>query len=125
MPRLTVAATASGLLLATISVAPGRSSLAWFALVPLAWAIDGERPAKAFALGWIAGVAFFVVDFVWLPGTILRAAAISPIVASLALALLAGTLAIYVGAFAAALRLWQSRTGKNGVIAAAIFWTAL
>src|SRR5436190_2083416 len=43
----------------------------------------------------------------------------------LAVAAIAALLAIYVGAFAALLRVWQSRTGRSGVVAAALFWTSL
>jgi len=126
--RLAVAAVASGWLVATTAAAPGWSTLAWFALVPLSWAIDGERPSKAFALGWLAGFACFLLEFDWIPGTITRATAVSPVSPMLAvtsLAAAAAFAALSFGAFAAALRFWQSRTARGGVVAAALFWVGV
>src|SRR5262245_2453444 len=123
--RLAVAAVASGWLVATTAAAPGWSTLAWFALVPLSWAIDGERPRKAFALGWLAGVACFLFELDWIPGTIRRATTVSPVVSLASLAAAASFAALYFGAFAAALRFWQSRTARGGVVAAALFWVGL
>lgn len=40
--------------------------LAWFSLVPLLAALDGEEPRSAFVLGWTAGLACFVPGLYWL-----------------------------------------------------------
>ena len=62
--------------------------LAWIALVPLFFALDGLRPRQAFFIAWLAGAVFFLGALYWLihvtlPGMI-------------AVALY---LALYVGAF--------------------------
>ncbi len=119
------AATVSGALLASSSPWPGWSSLAWVALVPLLWAIDGERPRRACALGWLAGLSFFLVAFAWIPGTIGRAGAAGPPIAVLALLAISALLALYVAVFAASLRLFESRMEGDGPIAAVVLWVAL
>jgi apolipoprotein N-acyltransferase len=123
--RLSIASIVSGLGLAVAEPGIGASHVAWLALVPLAWAIDGERAAKAFALGWIAGCTFFLVELRWIPATIVGASTVSWSLAIAALVLLASVLAVYVGVFAASLRFWQSRTGRSGIVAAALFWASL
>jgi apolipoprotein N-acyltransferase len=123
--RLPLASILSGLALAAAEPGFGWSHVAWLALVPLAWAIDGERLAKAFALGWIAGCTFFLVELRWIPGTMLRASSVAKPLAAAAPVLLAAVLAIYFGVFAASLRFWQSRSGRSGVVAAAVLWTSL
>ena len=120
-----LAALGSGLLLAASFPRLGWGRLAWVALVPLLWAIDGERPARVFRLGWLTGWAFFLVAFDWVPGTILRAAAPGAPVALLALVLLAAVLGLTVGAFAAGVRFFEFRTGRDGLVLAVALWVAL
>ncbi|MFH0763690.1 MAG: apolipoprotein N-acyltransferase [Candidatus Omnitrophota bacterium] len=40
--------------------------LAWFALVPLFFAIDGQKPLKSFALSYLCGALFFLGTIYWL-----------------------------------------------------------
>jgi apolipoprotein N-acyltransferase len=120
-----LAALGSGLLLAASFLRPGWGMLAWVALVPLWWAIDGERPARAFRLGWLAGAAFFLVAFDWVPGTILRAAAPGATAALFPLILLAAVLGLTFGFFAAGLRFFEFRTGRDGLALAVALWVAL
>src|SRR3990167_4969526 len=40
--------------------------LAWFALVPLLFAIDNQKPFQAFILSYISGVIFFLGTIYWL-----------------------------------------------------------
>ena len=42
--------------------------LAWFALVPLMWAVEREKEStsRSFVLGWIFGTAFFFGTWCWL-----------------------------------------------------------
>jgi apolipoprotein N-acyltransferase len=123
--RPPIASILSGLALAAAQPGVGWGHVAWLALVPLAWAIDGEGLGKAFALGWIAGYAFFLFELRWIPGTIVRASAVSEPLAVAALLTLGAVLAIYFGAFAVSLRFWQSRSGRSGIVAATVFWTSL
>ena len=40
--------------------------LAWVALIPLFFAIDGEKPFKAFLIAYLAGILFFLGTIYWL-----------------------------------------------------------
>jgi apolipoprotein N-acyltransferase len=118
-------AASSGLLLAAAFPALDWSICAWFGLVPLLRAIEGESVGRALRLGWIAGVAFFLVALDWIPATIVRAGGLGPFVAVFPLVALAGALAVYFALFAAGLRYWQIHTGRDGFAFAVVLWVAL
>jgi len=118
-------AVASGWLLALAFPKPAWSACAWFALVPLLAAIDGSRPAAAFRLGWFCGFSFFLVTLDWIPGTISRVAALPPLLGAGVLLPLAATLGLVPGCFAAGVRFWESRTGRDGMWLATALWTGL
>ena len=40
--------------------------LAWFAIIPLLFAIDGKKPLKAFLIAYLTGVLFFLGTVYWL-----------------------------------------------------------
>jgi len=46
--------------------------LAWFALVPLLWALEGQRPRRAFFLGWLMGFTMNTGGFYWMWSTVGR-----------------------------------------------------
>src|SRR6187551_2875946 len=56
--------------------------LAWFALVPLLWAIERERAVvPAFLLGWLFGTIFFFGTCWWLTFAPINYAAFPPVLA--------------------------------------------
>lgn len=55
-----------GALLAASMPGPDQGWLAWIALIPLLWAIDGKSPREALRIGWLGGAAFFALDLYWL-----------------------------------------------------------
>ena len=118
-------AAGAGALHAAAFSGPGWSFCAWFALVPLFRAIDGESVGKAFGLGWIAGVLFFGFSLDWMPATIARSGATNLFVLWMPLAVSAATLALYPGLFAAGLRYWQARVGGDGLAIAIALWVGL
>ncbi len=124
MKRL-LAAVVSGLLLAASFPRLEWRFCAWFALVPLLLALRGASSAAAFRLGWTTGMTFFLVTFDWIPEPILRTAHAPLPVAWAVLALLAAVLALYVGLFGWGVRLWEARTGCDGLLLAVFLWTAL
>ena len=72
---------------------------AWFALVPLLFALEGCRPGEAFRRGYITGLVFFTGTVWW---TIYTTAAGAPFGAALTgVVLLVAVLALYLGAAAA------------------------
>ena len=126
-PRLAngLLAAAAGALLAAAFPKPGWGACAWFALVPLLRAIDGESVGRAFRLGWIAGALFFCLSLDWIPATLARAGGTSRFAAWMPLAAVAAALALYPALFAAGLRYWQTRVGGDGLAMAIALWVGL
>ena len=60
----------SALLLAAPFHFPVLLPLAWFAFVPLLWALEEAKWRAAFLLGWATGVVANLAGFYWLPYTI-------------------------------------------------------
>jgi len=118
-------AAAAGALLAAAFPGTGWSLCAWFALVPLFRAIDGESVGKAFRLGWIAGVLFFGLSLDWIPATIARAGVTNRFALWIPWAATAAALALYPALFAAGLRYWQIRVGGDGLAIAVALWVGL
>lgn len=112
--RITLAAIA-GLLLFAAFPPLDLGFLAWFALIPLLVAVDGESPPRALGLGLIAGGVAYVGIVSWM-----RVFGLLPWI------LLAAYLSIYVGLFAgvsswltARRSIWVSVWGPP------LLWTAL
>jgi apolipoprotein N-acyltransferase len=118
-------AAGAGALLAAAFPGLGWSFCAWFALVPLLRAIDGESVGTSFRLGWIAGVLFFGLSLDWMPATIARAGATNRFALWMPLAATATTLALYPAVFAAGLRYWQTRVAGDGLAIAIALWVGL
>jgi apolipoprotein N-acyltransferase len=79
--------------------------LAWFALVPLLWAIEREKESTvgSFILGWIFGNIFFFGTCWWLTFAPITYAAFPPILAYFLLVCVTSVAAIFPGLFAAIL----------------------
>ena len=120
-----VAALASGLLLAASFPVPGWAVLGWVALVPLLVAIEGAHPASAFGIGWLAGFAFFLVSFDWVPGTIVRATGTSAALAGLPLLALSAALAVYVAVFSAGVARLSERLPGAETWMTPLLWASL
>ena len=63
------AAAFSGLLLTGAFPKVGFDLLAWVALVPLLWAVDGAGRGSAFRIGFVFGLAHFLSLVYWVVGT--------------------------------------------------------
>ncbi len=98
--------------------------LAWFALVPLMWAVEREREsaAKSFVLGWLFGTVFFFGTCWWLAYAPIHYAAFPPLLAySLVLIACLGA-GIFPGVFAAVLSVLLRRLGSRALLAAPFVW---
>lgn len=98
--------------------------LAWFALVPLMWAVEREREstAKSFVLGWLFGTLFFFGTCWWLAYAPIHYAAFPPLLAySLVLIACLGA-GIFPGVFAAVLSFLLRRFGSIAILAAPFVW---
>jgi len=112
---------------------PGwRAIFAWFALVPMLWALlapaKAERPLRrAFLLAYTCGFLWYLGNCYWIYDTVLIHGGLPPLVSALLLVGFSGVLALYFGVFGWALVLVQRVTGKTGLalIAAPFLWVAL
>jgi len=117
-------AVLSGLLLAAAFPSIDFGPLAWVGLVPLLRAITGRPLRRAFFLGWLTGVVFYVATTYWVGYTIMHYTSVPMPIAMVIVLLMASVLACYHGAFAAGIRLFQ-RSGRDVVWLAAPLWVTL
>jgi apolipoprotein N-acyltransferase len=65
LARSLMLASASGLFLPLSFPKSDLGLLAWVALVPLHWALDGKNKAQAFWIGWLSGTIAFTGMMSW------------------------------------------------------------
>ena len=99
--------------------------LAWFALVPLLFAIEREKQSfvKSFVLGWIFGICFFFGTCWWLtfaPITYGGVPALVAYILFLGVALVAG---FFPAIFSAAFSVLLKRFGTYAILSAPFLWT--
>src|SRR5262245_4048463 len=97
-PRWTVRvvlAVASGLLLAASFPTLDLEPAAWVGLVPLLLAGRGLRPRRAFLVGWLGGVVFYLATIYWIVYTVSHYTALPVPVAAAVLLILAAVLAVW------------------------------
>jgi len=120
-----LAAVAGGVLIFLGYVGFDRYYLEWICLVPVLWALRGQRPGRAFLIGWVAGVVGHAGGFYWVIGMFQAFAGLPLPLALLGLLLLAAANGVLVGAWAWATRLVTRDTGWSAVWVAPVLWTAL
>ncbi|MGH9606246.1 MAG: apolipoprotein N-acyltransferase [Terracidiphilus sp.] len=113
---------------------PWRSIVAWFALVPLLWAIlspggvSGRHPLRrGFLLGYLCGVLWYIGNCYWIYNTMLMYGDLSRWVAALLLLGFSAVLGLYFGIFGWAVMLVRRATGDTrlALAAAPFFWVAV
>lgn len=111
---------------------------AWFALVPLMWAVEREtslqKPprskstssvvARSFVLGWIFGTIFFFGTCWWLTYAPIHYAGFPPVLAYFLLFCVTAAAGLFPGIFAAILSLLLRRFGSTAFLAAPFVWVA-
>ena len=123
-PRLLVAAVA-GVVLHLAYPRPGWDLLGWVGLAPvLALAATARSPGQAALEGGIAGIAFYVPLLRWLTHTMTTFSTLTWPLAVLVLLGLAGYLALYWGAVAAAVAWLGQRLGAGALWLAPPLWVA-
>ena len=124
-PRYSFApAVLSGLLLAFAFPSADWNWLAWIALVPLLVVLPEATLRGAFLLGWVAGVAFYLGTLYWIVYVIGSFTPIPYVVALVPLLAVSAVLALYHGAFAAAV-VFAGRRGIEPLVFAPLCWVAL
>lgn len=98
--------------------------LAWFALVPLMWAVEREKAstAKSLVLGWVFGIVFFFGTCWWLTFAPIHYAGFPPILAYFLLFCVTAITGLFPGVFAGILSILLRRFGSWGFLAAPFVW---
>lgn len=123
--RQVIAAGFSGLLLVLAFPRFDLGPLAFFALVPLLFALYGERPQKAFGMGLLTGCLFYLVSLSWMTHTMTVYGGLSWPVSVLVLFALAFYLSLYFAFFALLFATARDRSGLFQLLFASSLWTAL
>jgi apolipoprotein N-acyltransferase len=113
---------------------PWRSVFAWFALVPLLWAILSPLSAaqprplrRAFLLAYVCGVLWYAGNCYWIYDVMHTHGGLPPVVSVLLLVGYSLVLGLYFGLFGFFVALVQKATAKTrlALFAAPVLWTAL
>jgi apolipoprotein N-acyltransferase len=123
--RIAASAAASGLLLAVAFPTVNLHFLAWFALVPLLLAINGQSVKTGFWLGGITGLVYFAGTVYWVSNSIHFYGGIALLPAALITLLLCAYLALYPALFGAAAVQISNNYPKLFFLAMPALWTAL
>lgn len=99
--------------------------LEWFFLVPLLWALRDERPARAFRLGWFAGIVGHGGGFHWIIQMFQQFAGAPFVAGVFGLLLLAAANGIVVAAWAWGTAFFTRRNDWHVLWAAPVLWTAM
>jgi apolipoprotein N-acyltransferase len=98
--------------------------LAWFALVPLFFAIEREKESvvRSFILGWVWGFVFFTGTCWWLTFAPITYAGFPPVVAYLLLLCVTAIVGVFPGICAAILAILLRQFGSIAILAAPFVW---
>ncbi len=99
--------------------------LAWFALVPLFYSIDGKGLYHSFILGFFTGVISFLGIIYWIIVAVHTYGDVPLIPSGFILLLLVVYLSLYIGAFAFLTRFVQNRSGLRTFLFTPALWAAL
>lgn len=100
--------------------------LAWFALVPLFFAIEREKESiiKSFVLGWIFGIVFFFGSCWWLTFAPVTYGGIPSVIAYILFFGVTVITGFFPAIFGALFSLFLKRFGYYAILSAPFLWTA-
>ena len=125
LARSLVLAGASGLFLPLSFPKSDLGLLAWIALVPLHWALDGKSKTQAFWIGWLSGTIAFTGMMAWVV-TAMNTYGKVPLVISYGLMmLLTAYLGLYVGLYSAGAVWFRTLIPRYGLFAVPCLWVSL
>jgi apolipoprotein N-acyltransferase len=125
LARSLVLASASGLFLPLSFPKSDLGLLAWIALVPLHWALDGKNKMQAFWIGWLSGTIAFTGMMSWVV-TAMNTYGKVPLVISYGLMLLlTAYLGLYVGLYSSGAVWFQTLIPRYGLFALPCLWVTL
>jgi len=99
--------------------------LAWFALIPLFFLIQGQPLLRVTAFGFWSGMVFYFFGLRWVTNTIVNYGNLPVIVSYLVLLLLAAYLSLYMALFCHLLKRWSRGNPLYFIFLAPGLWTAL
>jgi apolipoprotein N-acyltransferase len=99
--------------------------LAWVALIPLFYAIEGKGLYRTFELGFLTGLISFLGILYWIIVAVHTYGNVPLILSGLILLLLVVYLSLYIGAFTYLTRMIQIRSGLQTILFTPILWVAL
>ena len=124
IPSLILSAL-SGLLLILIFPQFNLEFLAWFALIPLLFAIQNQPLRTVAARGFFAGMIFYFFSLSWVTNTLINYGNISVSLSFLILALLAAYLSFYISLFCVLTVKWSRAKPVYFFLLAPLVWTSL
>jgi apolipoprotein N-acyltransferase len=99
--------------------------LAWFALVPLLYSIEGKRLVRSFKLGFLTGIISFFGILYWIIVAVHTYGNVPLILSGFILLLLVAYLSLFIGAFTYLTRFIQIRSGLQFTLFTPFLWVAL
>ena len=99
--------------------------LAWFAFVPLLYAIEGKGRLHAFTLGFLTGLISYLGILYWIIVAVHTYGNIPLLLSGVILLLLVGYLSLFTGTFAFLTRVVPLSSGIQTILFFPILWTAL
>ncbi len=99
--------------------------LAWFALVPLFYSIEGKGLYQSFKLGFFTGFVSFLGILYWIIVAVHTYGNVPLILSGLILLLLVIYLSLYIGAFTFLCRLSQRHLGSKALMLSPFLWVSL
>ena len=125
LARALVLAGASGLFLPLSFPKSDLELLAWIALVPLHWALDGKTKAQAFWIGWLSGTIAFTGMMAWVVTAMTTYGKVPLPVSYGILLLLTAYLGLYVGLYSAGAVWFRSLIPRYGFFVFPCLWVTL
>jgi len=99
--------------------------LAWFALVPLLYSLEGKNLLHGFTLGFVAGFVSLVGILYWIVVAVHMYGNVAFMVSVLILLLLVGYLSLFFGTFTFLSCLLQRRFGSHVIMLTPFLWVSL
>jgi apolipoprotein N-acyltransferase len=125
LARSLVLAGASGLFLPLSFPKSDLGLLAWIALVPLHWALDGKTKTQAFWIGWLSGTIAFTGMMAWVVTTMNTYGKVPLMISYGLMMLLTAYLGLYVGLYSAGAVWFRTLIPRYGLFAVPCLWVTL
>lgn len=115
----------SGLLFALTFPPFDLDFVAWIALIPLLFAIDGQKPLRALLYGFLCGMSFYLIGLSWIINTMVNFGGMPLPLSWLVLSLLAAYLSSYISIFCFFLQRIVRDNPVYLFLVAPLAWTSL